>query len=809
MSDPNKTAIATEKDALKLKLPPIVCPPKDIGVDTAKQSELLKYRQSKEQQKKINQLVIAGVKKNLDKTLDKRISPLPEPDYPSTMTSETKKKGLNYIYMKQCVESSPIVPIQQEWLDHMLMLIPGHLKEGNKREELLGSLVNEVSNDFEKSMKRYLVQSVLVKPDVKWLEDEGEPLPESPVGLDYSNPWHSSYVQARNQILSNLHIVHPTMKILLEIGYTAFADTILLDLTGIRARGPIDCEALRNELSIQAKKAEEKIMNTWYPKIINLFTKKEALEGIKPEKLDSFYCCVSILMSNQLKDLLRRTVEGFVQIFDTKHQERLPVFKMDLTFDEGKMEFYPTFQEMEDVVVGLVERISETLQNVQTVSSWLSGTSAPVNIDTELPEHVIQWAISMLKMAVHQNLEGAKTHYETYVKNYNWLLDGTAVKMIEAFQAEDHTFDEYTEFVEKFLSLASEIMLLPQWVHYPMVYLDCEDLKKGLTNKARAFANLLLCDIASKYRKENESICSEFEAVKEHALKVPETTEEMMELIAYVEKARTIGIQELAARIQESKRQMSYFLDVFLFPQEDLNLNATVLMWPSKINLVFDENDELVENAKCTKENELIAKREKLILEIEKESRHMEEFTEFAEMERMQQYVTDVRQLQKRIQESEEAVQFINKEEELFKWKLTKYPELDKLKVNIEPYQKFFNFVLKWQRTEKRWMDGGFLDLNGESMEADVDEFSREIFKTLKFFQTKQKKELQERRKTARKLSLIQEKPEEEPKESPTVTMCTTVMEQIKVFKVGIYLMTLKHCTSLLNIMYNYIKSIL
>lgn len=66
------------------------------------------------------------------------------------------------------------------------------------------------------------------------------------------------------------------------------------------------------------------------------------------------------------------------------------------------------------------------------------------------------------------------------------------------------------------------------------------------------------------------------------------------------------------------------------------------------------------------------------------------------------QYVTDVRQLQKRIQESEEAVQFINKEEELFKWEVTKYPELDKLKVNIEPYQKFFNLVLKWQRTEKR-----------------------------------------------------------------------------------------------------------
>lgn len=41
-------------------------------------------------------------------------------------------------------------------------------------------------------------------------------------------------------------------------------------------------------------------MNTWYTKVINLFTKKEALEGIKPEKLDSFYNCVSTLMSNQV-----------------------------------------------------------------------------------------------------------------------------------------------------------------------------------------------------------------------------------------------------------------------------------------------------------------------------------------------------------------------------------------------------------------------------------------------------------------------------------------------------------------------------
>lgn len=55
------------------------------------------------------------------------------------------------------------------------------------------------------------------------------------------------------------------------------------------------------------------------------------------------------------------------------------------------------------------------------------------------------------------------------------------------------------------------------------------------------------------------------------------------------------------------------------------------------INLIKLSLKKLIENAKHEKENELIAKREKLILEIEKESRRMEEFTEFAELDRMQQ----------------------------------------------------------------------------------------------------------------------------------------------------------------------------
>lgn len=38
---------------------------------------------------------------------------------------------------------------------------------------------------------------------------------------------------------------------------------------------------------------------------------------------------------------------------------------------------------------------------------------------------------------------------------------------------------------------------------------------------------------------------------------------------------------------------MNYFLDVFLFAPEDIALNATVLLWPKKIDPIFDEHDNV------------------------------------------------------------------------------------------------------------------------------------------------------------------------------------------------------------------------
>lgn len=62
----------------------------------------------------------------------------------------------------------------------------------------------------------------------------------------------------------------------------------------------MDCENLKNKVSLECEKIQEKLTNTWFPKVIHLLSSKNTVQRIKGEKLDAFYNCVSTLLSNQV-----------------------------------------------------------------------------------------------------------------------------------------------------------------------------------------------------------------------------------------------------------------------------------------------------------------------------------------------------------------------------------------------------------------------------------------------------------------------------------------------------------------------------
>ncbi|NXU66122.1 DYH12 protein, partial [Horornis vulcanius] len=390
---------ACNKRTLRTLFRAAALPPPVISETSPSQKKLLAYHRGKERQEMINQLLIDRALEvyyiTMDET-DKDETAPPVTELPSTVRNYFFIKSY-YLFLKKCVQSNPVVPIQQQWLRSMLAMVPQSLMEG--RELLTEDLLKEIVRDYEMSMQRCVLRRALIKPDIEELDklEEEAPLPLLPLGLDFSSTWRNSYIKAKTQIFSTLHILHPTMKTLLDFGYTAFFNFLVVDFSSSRLKGPVDCKSFKTDASLS-------IMSTWHQRVISLFSQSEALDGVKLEQLESFYNSVAVLISNQLKELLQRTTEVFVKLFDPEDRSHLPLFKMDLTFDENRMEFYPSLQDLEEAILFVVDCIGQTLQNVQMTRAWLTGGTA--TLDAELPAHTIQWAKSTLKKSIRDNLEG-------------------------------------------------------------------------------------------------------------------------------------------------------------------------------------------------------------------------------------------------------------------------------------------------------------------------------------------------------------------------------------------------------------------
>ena len=101
------------------------------------------------------------------------------------------------------------------------------------------------------------------------------------------------------------------------------------------------------------------------------------------------------------------------------------------------------------------------------------------------------------------------------------------------------------------------------------------------------------------------------------------------------------------------------------------------------------------------------------------------------------------------------------------------------MKTEIEPYARLFNTVLKWQKAEKKWMDGAFLDLNSHQITSDIDEFSVEMVKLQKLFKSKFKQAALDGESKYSKMNLDDSDPEQLP---PPLKICALTITAISKF---------------------------
>ena len=79
---------------------------------------------------------------------------------------------LNYQFLKKCVESAPVTPMQNDWFNNILAMIPEKLKSSKDLKETIQELFSEIGADFDRSMKKSMGMYtctcvfILIYPDI-------------------------------------------------------------------------------------------------------------------------------------------------------------------------------------------------------------------------------------------------------------------------------------------------------------------------------------------------------------------------------------------------------------------------------------------------------------------------------------------------------------------------------------------------------------------------------------------------------------------------------------------------------------------
>lgn len=67
----------------------------------------------------------------------------------------------------------------------------------------------------------------------------------------------------------------------------------------------------------------------------------------------------------------------------------------------------------------------------------------------------------------------------------------------------------------------------------------------------------------------------------------------MIDLIAFIESARSQLVQDLEQDVKTSLKRLSYLLDVHSFCQDEIELNQSTLLWPQGISPVFEGSEQV------------------------------------------------------------------------------------------------------------------------------------------------------------------------------------------------------------------------
>ncbi|XP_036144833.1 dynein heavy chain 3, axonemal isoform X1 [Monomorium pharaonis] len=664
------------------------------------------------------------------------------------------------IYLRDhCISYHHIQPYDYVNIETAKKRISDKLQEREDFDIIMKGLEPEIIDDYKRSIRSAIVDYILIDSDErKRLSIETFPIEFPVLCIRAPVPWHQSKVMASHLVRHNLFIGNEILRDIQDLWFKKYHQIRIIHMQDFGTL-PVPAMEIEPRLDALCVAATDILVKEWLADVAEIFLEKkhdwsqyfETQSDASTAMIEKYFRSVNSLLSKQLRIMIMKTLEDVRDFFMRyKAGNMFEGDYKDLMFLETPFitvkvepELNTTRLHCRPSVLKLHTMISQCFDKIIMVGAAIPKIEAILfpelkNVGHLFPilrfEDTVLSIINDVLDVIIKHMTGPDNYLNCY-QNLLYITSGTAAKKLDNFFKLEPVplLREFEQQIKAYDALRKEICMFRCKIPLNMIEIDCSTVNDTMREILYTLRSRICDFFADELRANNRELCSVFDEIAETISKMPETTQQVVELYNYLCESRDTTMFNLRRRLARSVELTLFLFDHQPLSDEDIHLNSRTITWPKEMEVVMELASNRLNMRKDFLETMLRTRRntfEKKIITIQLE---IEQFKRkdppVLTMEEMEQAVKEIEHISATMTEIRKEAEEINEEEGLLDMELSPYMELPAMSSTVDTFDKLWHIALDFHRNYDKWFYGPFMGLDAEQVREETENTWRTLYK--------------------------------------------------------------------------------
>ncbi|EFN75889.1 Dynein heavy chain 7, axonemal [Harpegnathos saltator] len=653
-----------------------------------------------------------------------------KPELPAMGVDLSDDKDVNryYYYICNGVDTIHTASIGQDYLDAILGLVPGNLRE--RFPDFTDNLMTEIKEDFTRNIKKAIVEFALADPFESYPPELG--VIEGGDQQSVRSDLRGHIRRCREVLRADLHLLNPCMRMTLEHWVRDYSEFRLINMKRIGAHeGSWDLADFNSSIVRQIVDNRQVLSKFWYIGIQEIFLannrKNLVPSPLRRKQFKKFFDCTARLMESQLLNACKYSLRDFVD-YVVHGKPAVCSFRLNILVVSSEIVFEPSFDKLKESLCNILEMICDATRNFERLETQLYlDWAGPQEF---LKPKISQPIVERLKTQIRELIDRERIIPEqkmAELKKYAPLYNGEELARVEVFvRDESKNLDEFDEQIKRYHELASRIATdVERTMFVGFFEISHAPFVVTVTGNVEHFKGLLLRHLVDKYQATAMGVVAEYEAIVQRALTPPLNTAALMELTRFARTISDVTMKSLELKLVDTIMHVVFLSDYWLLTDSEISINSRAFQLYHRMPQVFEDNRVIIETKTLEFQEALRVRYQKFAEELDSYQKQVEEMQYWGDIDEIYRYQRKAQLLEERLIMAMDKIDKFNAEEAAFGWEITQYPLRKRIADRLQPFKKLFDSACEFLTKHDKWINSMVGMYRPEDIDNDVGNFYR------------------------------------------------------------------------------------